>query len=257
MTLQQLCEKYDLKESTVKSNFKRSQESIFKKTGVKVIREGRGDKTTYRELVVSDNRAESMFKALEPMQNTGIIKKDLSMPNFTFTVFLGIITTPMLVFRGTYNDFLKYVEIAITKENIESLKKSIQELIDEHVINCITDMTTDENVVTLSLVRSAEVEMKIGIDMIRICKQLSTKYHKRDWIPLLKVWLGTELLSKKDFYTQQELINMTGLSKYQIIEVSRVLKESNIYITTRAYKGYQKCIGMSADMNIKDFYNVE
>ena len=256
MTLQQLCEKYDLKESTVKSNFKRSQENILKKTGVKIIKEGRGDNATYRELIATDNRAESMFKALEPIKNTGIIKRDLSMPNFTFTVFLGIITTPMLVFRGTYVDFLNYIEVAITDDNIDGLKKSIQELIEGHVINCITDMTTDENVVTLSLVRSAEVEMKIGIDMIRICKQLSTKYRKRDWIPLLKVQLGTELLSKRDSYTQQELINMTGLSRYQIDEASKILKESNIYTTTRAYKDFQRCLGLKADMNIEGFYKV-
>lgn len=256
MTLQQLCEKYELKESTVKSNFKRTQDNIFKKTGVKIIKEGRGDNVTYRELKIVDDRAETMFKALEPIKKTGIIRKDLTMPNFTFTVFLGIITTPMLVFRGTYVDFLNYIEVAITNENIDGLKRAIQELIEGHIINCITDMTTDENVVTLSLVRSAEVEMKIGIDMIKICKQLSTKYKKRDQIPLLKVWLGTELLSKKENYTQQELIKMTGLSRYQINEASKILKESNIYTTTRAYKDFQRCLGLKADMNVKEFYEI-
>jgi hypothetical protein len=99
-----------------------------------------------------------------------------------------------------------------------------------------------------------EIDMKIGIDMIRTCRMLSVKYHKRDWVPLLKVWLGTELLSKRDAYTRQELLSMTGLSKYQLDECSRILRESNIYRNTRAYKGFSKCIGVSTDMNAKEFF---
>ena len=257
MTLEEVSKKYDMKPATIKNNFKRSQESILKKYGVKIIKEGRGDKVNYREQILSDNREESMFKALEPVHETGIMKNDLSMPSFTFCVFMGVITTPMLVFRGTYFDFLKYIEIPCEENNILKLKEAINNLVQSHIIHYIIDNTTNEEVITVSLVRSAEVEMKIGIDMIRICRQLSIKYHKQDWVPLLKVWLGTELLSERESYTRKDLLDMTGLSKYQIDESTRILKECNIYKTTRAYKGFQKCIGMSVDMNIKDFYKVE
>ena len=49
---------------------------------------------------------------------------------------------------------------------------------------------------------------------------------------------------------------MTGLSRYQIDEASKILKESNIYTTTRAYKDFQRCLGLKADMNIEGFYKV-
>lgn len=256
MTAQEVCEKYKVSETSLKSQFKRTQESIYKKFSVKIIKEGRGANVDYREVISSDRRAESMFQALEPIHDTGIMKNDLSMPSFTFCVFMGIITTPMLVFRGTYVDFLKYIEITVNNDNIEKLKESINSLIQSCIINCIIDITTDEEVVTLSLVRSAEVEMKIGINMIKTCRILSQKYHKRDWVPLLKVWLGTELLSKQDHYTRKELIDMTGLTKYQLDESARILKESNIYKSSKAYAGYQKCLGLSADMNIEEFYEI-
>lgn len=256
MTLQEVCEKYQVAESSMKSQFKRTQNSILKKYGIKIIKDGRGAKASYREQVESDNRAENMFQALKPIHDTGIMKNDLTLPNFTFCVFMGVITTPMLVFRGTYSDFLKYVEVTDTEQNIQFLKESIESLVQLHIINCIVDNTGGEDVITLSLVRSAELDMKIGIDMIRTCRMLSVKYHKRDWVPLLKVWLGTELLSKRESYTRQELLTMTGISKYQLDECSRILKESNIYRTSRAYSGFSKCLGLNADMNAEEFYVV-
>jgi hypothetical protein len=51
-------------------------------------------------------------------------------------------------------------------------------------------------------------------------------------------------------------MDMTGLSKYLIDESSKILKKSNIYISSKAYEGYKKCIGMTATMNQEGFYNI-
>lgn len=256
MTIQEVSDKYNISLSSLQRNFKRSQESILKKYGIFIIKDGRGDKASYREEIQNDKREETMFKALEPIK-TGIIKNDLSMSNFTFNVFMGLITTPMLVFRGTHNDFLRYIDIAISDENIKKLKLALQNLIDDHIIGVMTDVTTEEEVITISLIRAAEKEMKIGIDMIVNCKILSKQYNKKDWIPLLKVWLGTELLSKQEYYTRAELQEMTGLSKYQIDDCGKILKKSNIYKSTRAYAGYKRCLGIQTDMNNKTFYEIK
>jgi hypothetical protein len=37
-------------------------------------------------------------------------------------VFLGIIMTPLQVFRGSYSDFLNYVQVQNNKENRKKLK---------------------------------------------------------------------------------------------------------------------------------------
>ena len=256
MTLEEVCKKYDVSESSMKTNFNRVQSSILKKKGINIIKEGRGNKVTYREEVISDGREETMFKALEPVK-TGVVKRDLSLSNFTFCVFMGIITTPMLVFRGTHADFLKYIAVPATQENIDKLDKAIDELSNDCILGVMKDTTTKEEVLTLSLIRAAENDMKIGIDMIINCRLLASKHKKKDWIPLLKVWLGTELLSKQGSYTRQDLMNMTGLTKYMIDESTKILKESNIFITSRAYSSFLKCIGMKSDMNNECFYQIE
>jgi len=54
-----------------------------------------------------------------------ISSEQLSMVNWDFHVFLGIITTPMLVFRGSYEDFLRYTSIPVNNNNIWELKMAL------------------------------------------------------------------------------------------------------------------------------------
>ena len=44
----------------------------------------------------------------------------LKLMNWDFMCFLAIITTPMLVFRGSYEDFLKYAGCNVSKNNINA-----------------------------------------------------------------------------------------------------------------------------------------
>ena len=30
--------------------------------------------------------------------------------------------------------------------------------------------------------------------MIRVCKELALKHHKRSWVPMLKLWMGIKYL---------------------------------------------------------------
>jgi hypothetical protein len=256
MTLKEVCEKYEISENSLQTNFKRTQESLLKKKGVKIIKEGRGKNATYREEIVSDNRAETMFKALEPVRKAGVMKNDLSLSNFTFCVFMGVVTTPMLVFRGTHVDFLKYFEVPVSADAIEKLDRAIDDLTSDGIIGVIRDTSTDDEVLTLSLIRAAENDMKIGIDMLVNCRLLAAKYKKRDWIPIMKVWIGTELLSKQEYYTRDDLIEMTGSSKYLIDECTSILKDSNIFLTSKAYASMRKCLGVTADMNQEEFYTI-
>jgi len=256
MTLQEVCKKYNYQENTFYKNFKRCQASILKEYNIKIIKEGRGANATYREQILSDNRQETIFKALEPVHQAGLVKSDLNMENFTFITFLGIITTPMLVFRGTKADFLNYIGVTNNDKHLKLLDEAINELSSKMIIHKIQDNTTDEEVLTLSLVRKVEIEMKININMINICKKLAEREHMHDWVPILKVWLGTELLAKKDFYTVTELINMTGINRQMLNKCSRLLQQSNIYISSRAYAGYQRCLGLKTDINNEAFYTV-
>lgn len=256
MTKKEICDKYKVSESSLYSHFKRVQEQILKKYGVKIVKEGRGDNVIYIEEIMNDNRAEDMFKALEPVKPAGIIKNDLSFSNFVFNVFLGIITTPMFVFRGSYEDFLKYIKVGVSEENIEKLKRAIDQLMGVGVIGVLKDFSGDIEIFTATLIRKAELDMKIDMEMLIDCKMLANKYRKQDWIPLIKVQLAIELLNKNGSFTRQDLIEMTGLSLYAIRESIRILKDSNIFVSSRAYTSYTRCIGVVTDMNHRSFYKI-
>jgi len=51
------------------------------------------------------------------------VKNSIALMNWDFIIFLAIVITPMGVFRGSFTDFLKYVEINVTETNIEALKE--------------------------------------------------------------------------------------------------------------------------------------
>lgn len=84
----------------------------------------------------------------------------------------------MLVFRGSYEDFLNYILLKVNNNNIEELKKALQELSDREYISYIIDKT-DSNYFIASLYREREKQMNIGIGMVRTCKQIADAANKR------------------------------------------------------------------------------
>lgn len=84
----------------------------------------------------------------------------------------------MLVFRGSYEDFLSYVQVKITKENIKELQNTLQELNEKEYISYTIDKT-DNNYFIAALYRKREEQMHIGIGMVRTCKQIADAAHKR------------------------------------------------------------------------------
>lgn len=254
MTLQEVCEKYSVAESSMKNMFPRTQQAILKKHGVKIVKEGRGQKAVYHEEFMDDKRAITMYK--EAREEIIVDNESFRLMNWDFLVFLAIVTTPMLVFRGSYEDFLRYVDVSVTESNIRLLKDALIGLKERDFISYTVDKT-DDNFFIAGIYRKVEEEMSIGIGMVRTCKQLADKHHKRSWVPLLKTWLGVQMLSENQPYTVESLCAITGLSAYQINQSNKILKESMIYRTSKAYASYQRCIGTNVDLNAEAFYKIE
>jgi len=84
----------------------------------------------------------------------------------------------MLVFRGSYEDFLNYIQLNVTKENLDELKVTLQELSDNEYISYTIDKT-DENYFVAALYRKREEQMHIGIGMVKTCKEIADSAHKR------------------------------------------------------------------------------
>lgn len=249
MTLQELCKQFNLAESSVKTNFTRTQKKLLKQN-IKLIKVGRGESATYEIEILSDNRAMTLYQ--EVKEDIILTNESIEFPNWEFLVFLAIVSTPMIVFSGSYKEFLEYVQVKPTETNITNLKEALENLVEKDIINYIIDKT-DNNYFIAGIYQKVKEDMKIGVGMIKECKRLQEKYHKQSFIPLLKTWLGVQILLENQPFTIKDLIATTGLSEYSVKESHKILKESEIYKTSRAYKNMNKCIGMNTELN--GFYN--
>lgn len=160
----------------------------------------------------------------------------------------------MLVFRGSYEDFLRYAEIPINKTNINALKQGIAALEERKYIAVIYD----EDCFTATLKRAIEKDMQINIKTIRLCKQIAEENHKRSWIPLLKTYIGITMAiekNKSNIIKMADICNLTGLSEYQIRESKKLLDgydEDKLFTSKKVYLDTQICIG--TQYNVNGFY---
>ena len=246
MTLEEVARKYDMEPEILKNQFKRKQAQILKKYGVLITKMGRGDKTVYTEEIMNDGRALTIY---EEKQDSIVIGQDtIRLDNWQFFIFVTIVTTPLKVFRGSYKDFLSYMGTNISEENILTVQLALRALEQRGFIMYVIDKT-DNNYFTATLVRKAEVEMQVGIEMIRDCKRIAEANNKRSWIPLFKTWLAIIIAEEHQPFTNKELEQLTGMSEYTIRENKKLLEKSNVFKTRKKYIDYQTCIGQMVDLN--------
>lgn len=250
MTLEEVSKKYNVAESTLKNSWPRAQKSILKKYNVNLIKKGRGASATYEEEVYYPH-AITMYDEIKE-EDMFLDNQSFHLRNGEFLVFLAILTTPMLVFRGNYIDFLKYIGINPTENNITTLKESLAALEEDGFIEVLYDV---DEYFTATLRRVVEKQLNIGIGMIRKCKELAEQHHKRSWIPLLKTWIGIRIAYDDQPTTLEELSNITGLSIPQIRESKRILEssEDELFKMKLEYSDYNRCIGQSIELN--GFFN--
>ena len=249
MTLREICDKLDLSESSVKTNFTRTQKILLKKN-IKLIKNGRGAAATYEIEYLNDNRAMTIYEELK--EDIILSNESMEFPNWEFLVFLAIVTTPMIVFRGSYKEFLQYVQMKDSENNLKNLKEALEGLASRDIIVYMIDKT-DEDYFIATIYRKIEEDMKIGIDMVKECKRLQEKYHKQSFIPLLKTWLGVQILIENQPFVIKDIVIITGLSEYAVKESHKILKESEIYKASKAFKTINCCVGVNAELN--GFYN--
>lgn len=251
MNKKEVCERFGFNEITFSKNFKRCQKVILNKYGIYLEKIGRGETAEY---VISGNNEPTVLKnpSIEFIQNARqeiiMDKREVhNLIDWDFMVFIGIITCPFMSFRGTYKQFLDYVGIKNkTQDNIKRLKESFKKLQRENYIYYIIDdsVEEEEEYFALFIKRKAELEMKIGIDMIQKCMQLQKKNNMNSWVPLLKTWLGLQLLESgvKNYnkntdviFTLAELENTTGVNKKMLIKCKRILESEGIINIKIAY----------------------
>ena len=259
MTRQELCEQYNIAESTVKTSFKQVQKR-FDKKGLILTKQGRGDKADY--IVVSKEDRSSTFLETSKVE-IGMTKMQFhDLKDFRFIVLLGIITCPHLVFRGTLSQFLDYIQVEDNKYNRQILKESFQDLVDRHFVLYADDNSTDEGYFIISILRKKEQEMSLGIEMIKHCQLLSQKSGERD-TDLIKVWTAMGYAYYNQPFTMKELEKLTGLSSYKIRGAKKILEGDNLFTTSKVYETLEDeegvfCLGQEfKEFNILNKANQE
>ena len=249
MNVKQVCEKFHISQSYLKKNFNKAQQSILKKHGILLEKSGRGAAAVY-QIVEDNSRAISLYNEDKKtvMLNHSSIKQ-LSL-NMEFVVFLGIIMTPFEVFRGSYNEFLRYVEIDVNPDNRKELKRILELLHEKQYIHYAVDKTNDEYFFA-GIYKAVEDQLTLGIDMVKTCKKLQVQNKKKSWVPLLKTWLGIKYLyvQKMQPYTQKDLSLLTGLNLYQIKECSKILQRDKVFRSDKAFADYYVCLGKVTTLN--------
>lgn len=248
MTLQQVCDKFNYSQSYVLKNFPKMQNAVLKKYNILLEKRGRGSKATY-EITQDNSRALTLYKEKQTRSVMLDSQSIRSMMNMEFVTFLGIVMTPLQVFRGSYKDFLNYIQMDTRIENIKRLQEALEFLEKKDYIHYSVDKTNSDYFFA-GIYRKIEEEISVGIGMIKICKELGEKY-KRPWVALLKMWLGIKYLYIQDLqpYTMKDLVYLTGLSQYQLRKCGKVLEQENTFVTDKVYAGYCACLGKHVELN--------
>lgn len=263
MTGEELCQKFGVSKSALSSHFKRVQDTIKKKYGVDILKEGRGASAQYIIKGEEDNSIKQSIAFIQDAHRDVVMDREClgSLIDWDFMVFIGIITCPLMVFRGTYSQFLDYVGIqSKSEQNILRLKESFAALKESGYIDYVLDNSTKEDYFVSFIKRKTETDMKVGIDMIQRCMKLQKENRMTSWVPLLKTWLGLQLIAvddKRKNFTMKELEMLTGVNKKMLTKCKGILEGDNLFQTSKAYTT-GCCIGQNIDMNgLEHDYNRE
>ena len=245
MTLQEVSIKFGFSETSLKTQFKRTAASIQKKYNVVLTRYyNQQGKLCYE---IADARADTVYDYDDQEKEKKKIGKSvLKLENFEFIVFLGIAMTPWGVFRGTREEFLKYLSVKKNKKNLQLLNQVLNNLVNkEYVAVC-----EDGKHIIVYIREKIEEEMNIGPKMIKRCRDIVKRNHKTfdKAIQLMKVWLAIQICYDNQPFTSARLEELTNLSTYQIRQAIKLLENQGDILKTQRMGNYIYCKGKKVDI---------
>lgn len=255
MTAQEVSEKYDISLSSLTSNFPRSQDTIYKKYGVKLEKIGRGKTAQYH--VASFNhsdpsRALTLYQSLENNQLSASTAAGLV--DMHFLVFIGIVSSPQRAFRGSYIDLLNYLEIKPSAEAIDNVRMVLTALAEKDYIMYMEDKTNNMYFMA-GILKKAEDDMELEIEAILGFKRLVEKSRK-SWIPLMQVYLTLHFIAQP--CTVKDISQITGLTEYRVRDSLSIFEKNNIILKNTiickdpiSQSFY--CLGSNIDINTFGF----
>lgn len=249
MSLEELCNKYNVSQSSVLTKFKRTQESILKKYGVNIIKIGRGVTAEYMESLDPNSRAITLY---EEQENTlfYVDEEIIGLELWEFMILVALLARPELVFRGTYKMLVEYLGKRATSENMGAASLAVENLKNRGHILFAEDT---EGYFIMGLRRQAEKKIvDLQLDVIKKSHEIAELNHKRDWVPLTKVIAAAIYFKNAEPYTVDDIKRLTGLNEASIKESKKLLRDNNmvIYHKEAIRDGdFVYCVGSTADIN--------
>lgn len=235
MTLEELCEKYKVAPSTVKSHWGRTHDSILKKWGVSIVRFKDENKNYVFMETEDDNRALTIYEEDKNREVCiALSQEDILLDNLAFLSYIGIIVTPMSVFRGSYKDFLVYINCPQTALNKDNIKKVLVWLKDNDYIMYQEDKTNKEYFIA-GLYKQRQDELGVGYYQIKNCKRIADKYHKKSWVPIFKTYMAISMMSHENPLTDARIMEKAKLTQYEVTESKRILEAEEVWISEKDY----------------------
>lgn len=227
LTAQEVADAYHVSLSSLQTNFNRTKESIKKKYGITIEKVGRGAAAQYHIVNFSyqdTSRALTLYSSLET--NCVPIAAAASLLDLHFLIFIGIISSPQRVFRGSYLELLQYLDLKPSRENLQSAKQALYSLAEKDYIMFLEDKT-DPTYFMAGVLRKTETEMELEIQAVLYFKHLVEKTRK-SWIPLMKVYLALHIVGQP--CTIAELADITNLSEYKVRDSLAILYDNNMLL---------------------------
>lgn len=235
MTVEEVSKKIGLQPKTIENQFKRSQEKALR-LGYELVRiKGEDKKWGY---YIEKLRAPTLFLEEENQRPLPLCRDSMKWLTWDLMVFLGLCGNNQLVWRGHYDDFLKYLEINITKENLQLLQESLFNLKEKGYIIFIQDKSYGEQMFIAAISEKIEIDNHFYISRVKKCREIQKKNNMRSWIPLLKTWLIIDYLNQSapnGIYTVKKISEETGLKESTIRDCTKKLREADVISQTLKY----------------------
>lgn len=220
MTKQELANYLQISENSITKDFPKLQKR-YKEKGIEILKFGRGQRAEY---FISKKNLPTLYNS----QSVIYLSDELiAIPEFAFLTAIALTLEKDTLNHKSYKDFLMFLEMDLTYQNLKLLKNSLAYLDAKGFITYKQD-TSNKNYFLASWSIELKKQYKTQIKLLQEIRKLIYIENKSEKyiIYALKTLVGIKILSGK-IITKVEFCNRFNISIYQFDECTKILIKHN------------------------------
>ena len=220
MTIQELANYLQISENSITKDFPKLQKR-YKDKGIEITKFGRGQKADY---IVTKKNLPTLYNSYFAFYLSDEL---IAIPDFAMLVAIALTLEKDCLNHKSYKDFLSFLEIPDTIQNIKLLKNSLIYLDSKGFITYKED-TSNKNYFLASWSIEPKKQYKVQIKLFQEIKKLIKKEKKSDKyiIYALKTLIGIKILEGQ-IITKNEFCLRFNISPYQFDECTKIFINNN------------------------------